>query len=69
MVIFVLHDSPGHADRPGGKVYVVPCHREQLRPAERVQREHDRKRRRCSYGGVYELRYLLWLNPFPRVRV
>ena len=30
IVIFVLHDGPGHADRPGVQVYIVPRHSEQL---------------------------------------
>ena len=52
MVKLVLHDSPGNADRTGVQVDIVPCHREQLRPAERVQREQYRKRGlRTDSGG------------------
>ena len=69
MVILVLHDGAGHADRTGGKVDIVPCNREKLGPSERVQREQDRERGRRAYSGGDELRYLLRLKPLPHVRV
>lgn len=52
LVKLVLHDSPGNTDRPGGKVDIVPRHSKQLRPAERVQREQDRKRGRRATAAA-----------------
>lgn len=64
-----LFDRKQKASKRASKVYIVPRHREQFGPAERVQHEHYRKRRRRADSGGDERRDLFRIQPLPRVRV
>lgn len=64
-----LFDCKQTASKIASKVYIVPRHREQLRPAEGVQREQDRKRGRRADSGGDERRDLFRIQPLPHVRV